>query len=51
VVLAQVATYSEIMEKWNLCDLHDANEALDIKDEAEAYNVHMSRMQHAKLKK
>lgn len=36
-ILEGVATLSEIDEKYNLCDLADANEALDIKVDAEAW--------------
>lgn len=35
-VLAQIATLSEIQERWSLDDLLDAHEALDVKAEAEA---------------
>lgn len=36
-ILEGVATLTEIDEKWNLCDLADANEALDIKIDAESF--------------
>ena len=35
-MLERVATYAEIEEKWTLGTVLDANEALDIKNEAEA---------------
>lgn len=36
VVLARVATLTEIRSQWNICDLADMNEALDVKAELEA---------------
>ena len=33
-VVEEIATLSEIEEKWTLCDLADAHEALDVKLEA-----------------
>jgi len=36
-VLRGKATFSEIMEKWDICDLADANEALDLQDAADAW--------------
>lgn len=36
-ILEGVATLTEIDEKWNLCDLANANEALDIKIDAESF--------------
>ncbi len=35
VVLAKIATLHEVETKWNLCDLMDANEALDVMAEME----------------
>ncbi len=37
VVTGGAATLSEIESHWSIDDLADANEALDIKNEAEAY--------------
>lgn len=37
VIIEQVATLREIESYWSIDDLADANEALDIKHEAEAY--------------
>ncbi len=37
IVLEGLAPLSEIREKWNICDLADAHEVLDIKAEAEAH--------------
>lgn len=34
-ILAQITTLHEIDEYWTICDLADANEALDIKAEIE----------------
>lgn len=36
-VIEKIATLTEIETKWNLCDLADANEALDIKIDAELW--------------
>lgn len=35
VVTRQIATLSEINKNWDINDLYDGNEALDIMDEAE----------------
>jgi hypothetical protein len=32
-----LATLHEIESHWNICDLFDANEALDIQDEADEW--------------
>lgn len=37
VALSGIATMHEIETYWSINDLADANEALDIKEEAEAY--------------
>ncbi len=34
-VVRKIATYKEIMEHWNICDLADAHEALDLQDAAD----------------
>jgi hypothetical protein len=36
-ILAGVTTLHEVMTYWNLCDLADANEALDIKQDSEDF--------------
>ena len=36
-ILEGVATLHEIDTHWTICDLADANEALDIKDDAHAF--------------
>lgn len=33
-IVHRVATLQEIDQWWDICDLYDANEALDIQDEA-----------------
>lgn len=38
-MLAKIATLEEIERHWSLVDIADAHEALDIKEEAEAYYV------------
>lgn len=35
--MAGLCTLSELHEKWDINDLYDAHEALDIKDEAEIF--------------
>lgn len=37
-ILAGIATLEEIDRHWSLSDLLDANEALDIRDEAEEWS-------------
>ncbi len=34
-----ITTLHEVDTYWNICDLADANEALDIKADAEAYYI------------
>ncbi len=34
-VVRRVATLHEIEQYWDICDLYDANEALDLVDESE----------------
>ena len=36
-ILEQITTLTEVNEKWNICDLADAHEALDIKSDAEDF--------------
>lgn len=38
-----IATLKEIETYWTINDLADANEALDIKEEAEAYYTELNR--------
>ena len=45
IVLAQIATLKEIETYWSIDDLADANEALDIKAEAED---HMHKQNRAR---
>jgi len=42
-VLAKITTLEEIERHWSLDDLCDAHEALDIRDEAEAYALKNAR--------
>ena len=35
VILAKIATLEEIERSWNISDLMDANEALDVKEDSE----------------
>ena len=39
MVLSEIATLQEIETHWNIIDLMDANEALDIKAEQEEYEM------------
>lgn len=41
--MAGIATMREIETYWNINDLADANEALDIKEEAEAFYSEQAR--------
>lgn len=43
VAMAGIATMREIETYWNINDLADANEALDIKEEAEAFYSEQAR--------
>lgn len=43
--MASMATLTEIREKWSLCDLADAHEALDIQAEAQEFQM---RKTHSK---
>jgi hypothetical protein len=36
-ILERITTLTEVNEKWNICDLADAHEALDIKADAEQF--------------
>ena len=42
-ILAGISTLQEIETHWSIDDLADANEALDIKDEAEDYASRRAR--------
>jgi hypothetical protein len=43
VAMAGLATMREIETHWTINDLADANEALDIKDEAEQFYIDLNR--------
>jgi len=40
--MSGMATVKEIKTSWNILELADANEALDIKEEAEAFHVNLN---------
>ena len=42
-IVNQIVTLEEVERYWTICDLADAHEALDIKNEAEAFYHHHSR--------
>ena len=48
MILAGKASLEEIETKWTLCDLADANEALDVKEEAEAFEARKAEEEAAK---
>jgi len=43
VAMSGIASLNEIRSSWNIIDLADANEALDIKEEAEAFYANMNK--------